>query len=66
MHIRPKKNMCVSGYMKLKIRDCRLENIFICLKVFTWGRLGNKMADLGNPLEIPKICLKTLRIGAKN
>ena len=26
---------------------------FFLLKVFTWGRWGNNMAEPGNPLEIP-------------
>ena len=51
--------MCVSGRMNFKIGT-------VGRKVLTWGGWGNKMAKLGNPLEIPSICLKTYGSGAKN
>ena len=44
--------MCVSSYMKFLNRDGR-KDFFILLKVFTWGRWGNNLAEPENPLEIP-------------
>ena len=44
--------MCVSGYMNFINRD-DMKDFFILLKVFTWGRWGNNMAEPGNSLEIP-------------
>ena len=38
------------------------ENIFILFNFLTWGRWENKMADLGNPLNM----LKNLGPRAKN